>query len=263
MTDDDGWGLVGMAVQSSCGRQEVEEGVRAIVGRWGLEIGPRGGQDTCELCDLFYGALCLSDIIKAGWTPLHLAALLSTPPLISFLLTRGASPHAVTTRGLTPLDLVSGMSDKLDVVTLLENATSIGSSISSASRVPTDQPDKSERRQRMLHRRRQKAVTKMEGQGEEDRKSRLARSKEKWLTEWAKVVGVDAELLLPTPRSRAGRSSADSGLGWRGDEDLPGDDEEEEDDAEDEGIGDLTASVLDDPCMFRVTLTSFTGQRPQ
>lgn len=41
MEDDDGWGLVGMAIQSSCGRQEMEEGVRIIVGRWGLDVGPR------------------------------------------------------------------------------------------------------------------------------------------------------------------------------------------------------------------------------
>lgn len=49
MADDDGWGLVGMAVQSSCGRQETEEGVRAIISRWGLETGPRGGRDNSEL----------------------------------------------------------------------------------------------------------------------------------------------------------------------------------------------------------------------
>ena len=48
MTDEDGWGLVGMALQSSCGRLDMEEGVRAIVGRWGLDTGPRGGRDRGE-----------------------------------------------------------------------------------------------------------------------------------------------------------------------------------------------------------------------
>ena len=52
MEDDDGWGLVGMAVQSSCGRQEMEEGVRLIVGRWGLTVGPRTGCDRSELVDV-------------------------------------------------------------------------------------------------------------------------------------------------------------------------------------------------------------------
>ncbi len=48
MSDGDGWGLVGMAVQSSSGRQEMEEGVRAIVSRWGLETGQTGGRDRGE-----------------------------------------------------------------------------------------------------------------------------------------------------------------------------------------------------------------------
>lgn len=34
---------------------------------------------------------------------MHLAALMSSPMLISFLLTAGADPHALCTRGLTPL----------------------------------------------------------------------------------------------------------------------------------------------------------------
>ncbi len=49
MQDEDGCGLVGMSVQSSCGRQEMEEGVRLIFGRWGLETGPRGGRDRGKL----------------------------------------------------------------------------------------------------------------------------------------------------------------------------------------------------------------------
>jgi hypothetical protein len=48
MEDEDGWGLAGMAIQYSCGRQDKEEGVRTIVGRWGLKIGPREGCDRSE-----------------------------------------------------------------------------------------------------------------------------------------------------------------------------------------------------------------------
>jgi hypothetical protein len=48
MEDEDGWGVVGMAVVGSCGRQEKEEVVRAVVGRWGLDVGPRKGRNRGE-----------------------------------------------------------------------------------------------------------------------------------------------------------------------------------------------------------------------
>ena len=48
MEDEDGWGIVGMAIQATCGRQEREERVRAIVMRWGLRIGHREGRDRSE-----------------------------------------------------------------------------------------------------------------------------------------------------------------------------------------------------------------------
>jgi len=47
MEDEDGWGVVGMAIQGSCGHREREAVVRAVVGRWGLEAGPRQGRDNC------------------------------------------------------------------------------------------------------------------------------------------------------------------------------------------------------------------------
>jgi ankyrin repeat protein len=59
------------------------------------------------LCPLIQKGLIVAKPIhghnSAGWSPLHHAALLSTPPLISFLLTAGANPHAMTAKGLTPL----------------------------------------------------------------------------------------------------------------------------------------------------------------
>jgi len=61
----------------------------------------------------------------AGWTPLHHAALLSPPTLISYLMTHGSSPFALTKRNLTPLDLVTAHSivpGREDVAFLLEEA---------------------------------------------------------------------------------------------------------------------------------------------
>ena len=46
LQDEDGWGLIGMAIQASCGRTEMEGLVRMTVGRWGLQAGPRKGRDS-------------------------------------------------------------------------------------------------------------------------------------------------------------------------------------------------------------------------
>ncbi|ORY31607.1 hypothetical protein BCR39DRAFT_86241 [Naematelia encephala] len=220
MEDDDGWGVVGMAVQSSCGRQEMEEAVRAIVGRWGLSVGPRGGRSY------------------TGWTPLHLASLVSTPPLISFLLTRGASPQALTNRGLTPLDLVAGMGDREDVCILLEHATTNGE-----SSAQPDHPSLSQARQAMLARRRQHATKRIQRMERREKARRLAAERERWLRERARVVDVDVDLLLPPRSWKRYRDSTDSGLGWMSDstEDSEVEDDNEE---EDEGIGDADCSML-------------------
>jgi hypothetical protein len=63
--------------------------------------------------------------VSAGWTPLHHAALLSPPTLISHLMTHGCSPFAVTRRNLTALDIVTAhtvMPGREDVALLLEEA---------------------------------------------------------------------------------------------------------------------------------------------
>ena len=189
-------------------------------------------------------------MLVAGWTPLHLAALVSTPPLISFLLTRGASPHAVTNRGLTPLDLVSGMHDRAEVASLLEHATSVGCSRSST---PNPQlPEHSSlsvRRQAMLQRRRHILTKKFEKREEEARMKQIAVERERWLTERAKAVEVDAELLLPPPKKRADWRSNGSAIGCHGDEKDAEDDMGDESEAEDEGIGDPNVSVHP-PCCF-------------
>ncbi|EJD03989.1 uncharacterized protein FOMMEDRAFT_83167 [Fomitiporia mediterranea MF3/22] len=62
---------------------------------------------------------------KAGWTPLHHAALLAPPTLISYLLTHGCSPFATTSRGITALDIVTAYAvipGREDVALFLEEA---------------------------------------------------------------------------------------------------------------------------------------------
>jgi len=64
-------------------------------------------------------------MLQAGWTPLHYAALLSPPTLVSHLMTNGCSPFAVTRRNITPLDVVTAHSilpGRDDVALLLEES---------------------------------------------------------------------------------------------------------------------------------------------
>lgn len=63
--------------------------------------------------------------VIAGWTPLHHAALLAPPTLISYLLTHGCSPLSVTRRNLTALDIVTAYSvipGREDIALFLEEA---------------------------------------------------------------------------------------------------------------------------------------------
>ncbi|KAH6917480.1 DIL domain-containing protein [Coprinopsis sp. MPI-PUGE-AT-0042] len=62
---------------------------------------------------------------NAGWTPLHHAAIIAPPTLVSYLMTHGCSPFEVTHRKLTPLDIVTAHSvlpEREDVALLLEEA---------------------------------------------------------------------------------------------------------------------------------------------
>lgn len=61
----------------------------------------------------------------AGWTPLHHAAVLAPPSLVSYLMTHGGSPFSVTRRQLTPLDIVTAhtlLPGREDIVLLLEES---------------------------------------------------------------------------------------------------------------------------------------------
>jgi hypothetical protein len=210
--DDDGWGLVGMAVQASCGRQEGEEVVRLVVGRWGVKVGPREGAD------------------RSGWTPLHLAALISTPPLISFLLNRGACPHALTNRGLTSLDLVSGMPDRTDIAVFLEHS-------STSALVPPvpDHTSLSARRQGMLSKRRQRAAEALRRLEEDERVWQMEQEHERWIRDLASVVEVSPELLLQKSPKTGRKDSQGSGTGGTADWDSDVGDDLEDGDQDDEG----------------------------
>ena len=275
--DEDGWGLVGMAVGASCGRQDKEECVRVVVGRFGLHCGPRGGRDTgesrflvsflvslpcappcslarCRDCPAMRGhtreghytrcarrtrspARCRfrlnADASPGGWTPLHLASLVSTAPLISFLLTRGASPRALTNRGLTPLDLIAGAHDRQEAALLLEQSSSVGPSYSAfVGGAPVGAPEDpmqgslSQQRQAMLQRRRIVAAEKANRRAKRQRERLVLAEREAWMRERVRVVGVDATVLLPPTDSRK-RLSSGSGLGYISDDsdDEPSDDD--------------------------------------
>lgn len=66
-----------------------------------------------------YG-LCL-----VGWTPLHYAAIHAPPTLVSYLATHGCSPLSKSSKGLTPLDIITGydvIPGREDVAFVLEES---------------------------------------------------------------------------------------------------------------------------------------------
>ncbi|KAG6884198.1 hypothetical protein C0992_006780, partial [Termitomyces sp. T32_za158] len=106
MRDEDGLGLVSLTIDGfgadSDRDVEREECVRLLIAQ-GADLGAD----------------------KDGWTPLHHAALLSPPTLVSHLMTHGCSPFASTRRGLTALDVVTAHSilpGRDDVALLLEES---------------------------------------------------------------------------------------------------------------------------------------------
>lgn len=88
-----------------------------------------------RVCSSFHFTLFISagplihscaDIARsAGWTPLHYAAVLSPPTLVSHFLKSGCSPFVRTRRNLISLDLVTGHSlipGRETIALLLEEA---------------------------------------------------------------------------------------------------------------------------------------------
>ncbi|KAJ9106751.1 hypothetical protein QFC19_003063 [Naganishia cerealis] len=144
--DPDGYPLVSTCIIASTAtisaKEEKEQAVRLVVKRWpstGLgrvdhvaETGKSSRTEAQQEQRKFFHSHISSKafilnyqiwatISSASWTPLHLAALLSSPTLVSFLLTQGYSPYVATHRGLTPLDLISDMESRRDVAALLES----------------------------------------------------------------------------------------------------------------------------------------------
>jgi ankyrin repeat protein len=152
----------------------------------------------------------------AGWTPLHLSALISTPPLISFLLTRGASPSDITNRGLTPLDLVAGMPDRMHISALLEQASNQGTS---ASALVPAYAKLSEGRQRLLRRRRDRAGRESSRQEERERRKKREAERERWVREKVEIIGIDPGILFSQGPENTSASSRDSGIDMTADSD--------------------------------------------
>ncbi|KIK70898.1 hypothetical protein GYMLUDRAFT_32974 [Collybiopsis luxurians FD-317 M1] len=106
MQDEDGVGLVSLTIHG-----------------FGAESERDVEREECVRLLIAQGADLSAD--KDGWTPLHYAALLSPPTLVSHLMTHGCSAFDVTRRKLTPLDIVTAhsmMPGRADVALLLEEA---------------------------------------------------------------------------------------------------------------------------------------------
>ncbi|KAF4572997.1 Dilute domain-containing protein [Pleurotus pulmonarius] len=104
--DDEGLGLVSLTIHG-----------------FGSESDKDVEREECVRLLVSQGGSLVAD--EAGWTPLHHAALLSPPTLISYLMTHGCSPFDRTRRGLMPLDIVTAHSmlpGRDDVALLLEEA---------------------------------------------------------------------------------------------------------------------------------------------
>ncbi|KAF9229194.1 hypothetical protein BS17DRAFT_742989 [Gyrodon lividus] len=105
--DDDGLGLISQAIQG-----------------FGSESDREVEREECVHLLTAQGADVLN-VDRAGWTPLHHAAILAPPTLVSHLMTHGCSPFSVTRRQLTPLDIVTAhtpLPGREDIALLLEES---------------------------------------------------------------------------------------------------------------------------------------------
>lgn len=167
---EDGNDLVSAAVIASAGREEKEEVVRAFVKRWGPRSTTPQSSET------------------SPWSPLHFAALLSTPPLISFLLNQGYPPSATTARGgLSALDLISDMPHRQEAVVLLRHAEQ--ALLDEGHNEPAAHVD--DRRQRLLDRRRANKLAADERALERARREERRAAKDAWVVEQMRAAGMD------------------------------------------------------------------------
>lgn len=166
--------------------------------------------------------------VLGGWTPLHLAVLVSTPPLISFLLSHGASPHVLTNRGLTPLDLVADIPGREAITLFLEHAISVphpSNPRTSTIFIPKLPPA----RQKMLKKRRRRARGHLEKMEEQERKEKIRIERAKWIVEKMRVVEVPPELVFGKEENTKQKQEGVGGSEWTG-QDVEEDDLNDEDD---------------------------------
>lgn len=124
--DEDGIGLVSLTIlgfgsegdrdveREECVRLLISEGADVNLPDYGMWLTFTKSNITIPL-----------NIHLAGWIPLHHAALVAPPTLVSHLLTHGCSPFTVTRRQLTALDIVTAsttLPGREDVALLLEEA---------------------------------------------------------------------------------------------------------------------------------------------
>ncbi|KIR42063.1 DIL and ankyrin domain-containing protein [Cryptococcus deuterogattii 99/473] len=220
-------------VFAGCGRQDREEIVRAAVSRWSVSAGPRGGRDR--------------------------PVLVSTPPLISFLLSHGASPHLLTNRGLTPLDLVADIPGREAITLFLEHAISVphpSSPLTSTIFIPKLPPA----RQKMLRKRRRRARGHLEKMEEQERKEKIRIEKAKWIVEKLRVVEVPPELVFGKDED-AKRNKEDMGGSGLEEDDVNNeedDDAEEEDEMNPSSIANmLVFSLVNLPEIFDILISNY------
>lgn len=207
-----------MAIQSSCGQAEREEVVRLVVGRWGVDAGPRGGRD------------------RAGWTPLHLAAIVSSPQIVSVLLNRGASAAALTAQGLSPYDLISGMEGREALAILLDPLAD--------QPAPLDDGHIAPQRRELLKRRRIRQATEAARAAKRGELKRIALERERWVRERAKHIGVESSVLFNADEDE-GRDAEDS------------DSDSDESDEHDPSPDHLVFHINQVPALLDVFVTSY------
>lgn len=132
------------------------------------------------------------------------------------------------------------MHDRSDIATLLEQATSTGTSSSNPAVLSEPAPSLSDRRKAMLERRRENVARGTKRREENEKKRMISEEKERWVRSMVQPVGVDADFLFPR-RNGSSRRSSDSGLGWMGDEDEGDSEDDGEGGQEDEGMGDIVS----------------------
>ena len=124
--DEDGLGLISLAIQgfgfgSESDREvEREECVRLLIAQ-GADVSNADNGEWRSFVQYIHSFKYL----LAGWTPLHHAAILAPPSLVSYLMTHGCSPFSVTRRQLTSLDIVTAhtlLPGREDVALLLEES---------------------------------------------------------------------------------------------------------------------------------------------